>query len=288
MSQANTERILIVAKDVELRGQLVDTLGYAGGYIVNETSTFQEALSQILLTDFDLIITEAVLPDLSGKDLLTVVGGLRPGARVIVIDDDLSARSAVAVFRLGAVDYLYKPLNMSFLLMQVERQLEQKRLHKQQKALEKNSEQTAQDDDASSIQPSDPVFVDEQLSRIEVELNHLLGLVQAGFVGLVDAQGNLISGVGTFDERDLGILTRALSNGNQSHQSSSNPSQGKKFYSTHFQGEQSSVYIIGFSSTIHVSLVLICSPDVNAGMVWAYSKRTAAIISEILHSVPGT
>jgi DNA-binding NtrC family response regulator len=121
------ERILIVAKDEELRTALIDTLETAAGYATSQASSFEEALSEILLSDFDLIVTEAELPDLSGMDLLAVVGGLRPGARVIVIDDDLSAKSAVAVFRLGAVDYLYKPLNMSFFLMQIERQVELKR-----------------------------------------------------------------------------------------------------------------------------------------------------------------
>src|SRR5512145_3394229 len=108
------ERILIVAKDETLRTLLTETLESVGGYTVNQAGTFEDALTEILLTDFDLIVTEAELPDLSGMDLLAVVGGLRPGARVIVIDDDLSAKSAVAVFRLGAVDYLYKPLNMTF------------------------------------------------------------------------------------------------------------------------------------------------------------------------------
>lgn len=123
----NKERILVVAKDEELRTSLVDTLESAGGYATVAAHNFEEALSEILLTEFDLIITEAELPDLSGMDLLAVVSGLRPNTGVIVIDDDLSAKSAVAVFRLGAVDYLYKPLNMSFVLMQVERQLEQRR-----------------------------------------------------------------------------------------------------------------------------------------------------------------
>ena len=127
MNHAQKERILIVAKDEDLRHSLVETLEEAGGYATVEANTFEEALSEILLTTFDLIITEAELPDLSGMDLLAVVGGLRPGARVIVIDDDLSAKSAVAVFRLGAVDYLYKPINLTFVLMQVERQLEIKR-----------------------------------------------------------------------------------------------------------------------------------------------------------------
>ena len=126
-AQKTKDRILIVARDEELRIGLSEVLETASGYIVNVADNFEEALSEILLAPFDLIITEAELPDLSGMDLLAVVGGLRPGAKVIVIDDDLSAKSAVAVFRLGAVDYLYKPLNMTFVMMQIERQLEKKK-----------------------------------------------------------------------------------------------------------------------------------------------------------------
>ena len=137
MNHTQKERILIVAKDEELRSILVDTLEDAGGYNTVESNTFEEALSEILLTEFDLIITEAELPDLSGMDLLAVVGGLRPNAQVIVIDDDLSAKSAVAVFRLGAADYLYKPLNMTFVLMQVERLLDIKRAEAMVRAVER-------------------------------------------------------------------------------------------------------------------------------------------------------
>ena len=70
------ERILVVAKDEELRQNLQETLELAGGYATNQAGTFEEALSEILLVDFDLIVTEAELPDLSGMDLLEGIPGL--------------------------------------------------------------------------------------------------------------------------------------------------------------------------------------------------------------------
>jgi DNA-binding NtrC family response regulator len=127
LDQKRRNRVLIVAKDEDLREALVDTLENAGGYLTSQAGSFEEALSEILLSEFALIVTETELPDLSGMDLLAVVGGLRPGVSVMMIDDDLSAKSAVAAFRLGAVDYLYKPVNLEFILMQIERELEAKR-----------------------------------------------------------------------------------------------------------------------------------------------------------------
>jgi DNA-binding response OmpR family regulator len=291
MKHGQKERILIVAKDEQLRNDLVETLEEAGGYSTVEATTFEEALSEILLTSFDLIITEAELPDLSGMDLLAVVGGLRPGARVIVIDDDLSAKSAVAVFRLGAVDYLYKPLNMTFVLMQVERQLEIKRQEAVMRETIELPKQTLVPRDRSKrldprTRPAALVLGRSQFNRIEAELNRLLGHVKASFVGLIDTEGNMVGAAGTLDDYDLQVLTRALSIDHSAQKTLANLLEEDKFHSTYFEGEQNDVYVIEFGTEIIVSLAVISEHHVKPGMVWLYTKRTAAIIDEILKSVP--
>ena len=211
------EHILIVANDEQLSDQIVKTLREAGGYSVSATRSFEEALSEILLTDFDLIITQAELPDLSGMDLLAVIGGLRPNAKVIIIDDDLSPKSAVAVYRLGAVDYLYKPLNMSFFLMQIERQLEMIRREKRQQRNHQEPETAKPGSFESRARRLDPttrsaalVLGREQFERINIELSRLLSHVKASFVGLVDADGNMVGAAGTLEDYDLQLLSSAL------------------------------------------------------------------------------
>ena len=285
------ERILVVAKDEELRQSLQETLESTGGYTTNQSGSFEEALSEILLVDFDLIVTEAELPDLSGMDLLAVIGGLRPHARVIVIDDDLSAKSAVAVFRLGAVDYLYKPLNMTFVLMQVERQLEARRRGQVRPEQEEPPQQEKISRDRAKrldprTRPAALMLGRQQFKRIDVELNRLLGHVRAGFVGLVDADGNMVGAAGTLDDYDLQLLTQALSIDHKAQTSLATILDETKFHSTYFEGEQLGVYIIEFGAPYTVSLAVICGTDVKPGMVWLYSKRTAAIVDDILKSIP--
>jgi DNA-binding response OmpR family regulator len=287
------DRILIVAKDDDLRSGLSETLETAGNYSINLADNFEEALSEILLTEFDLIITEAELPDLSGMDLLAVVGGLRPGAKVIVIDDDLSAKSAVAVFRLGAVDYLYKPLNMTFVMMQVERQLEKKAapvVNNSKRNEETTSAPPPVRDRAKRLDPRTRPAVlmlrREQFNLINKELNLLLGHVKASFVGLVDNDGNMIGAAGTLEDYDLKLLTRALSIDHTAQRSLANILEENKFHSTYFEGDENGVYIIEFGQPYIVSLAVICDTDIKPGMVWLYSKRTAAIIDEILRAIP--
>ncbi len=291
VSGPNKQRILVVAKDEELRTALIETLESAGGYSVNQASTFEEALSEILLTEFALIVTEAELPDLSGMDLLAVVGGLRPGAKVIVIDDDLSAKSAVAVFRLGAVDYLYKPLNMTFFLMQIERQMESSRVETVQTEPEEKSPAAEISRDRAKrldprTRPAALVLGRSQFKRIDAELNRLLGHVRASFVGLVDAEGNMVGAAGTLDDYDLQLLTEGLSIDHVAQRSLATILDETKFHSTYFEGAHSGVYIIEFGAPYTVSLAVVCGTDVKPGMVWLYSKRTAAIIEEILKSIP--
>lgn len=294
MSNSNgrrQERILIVARDEQLRNTLTDTLESVGGYSVNQASTFEGALSEILLTDFDLIVTETELPDLSGMDLLAVVGGLRPKARVIVIDDDLSAKSAVAVYRLGAVDYLYKPLNMTFVLMQIERQLEARRAQEgRTETVEapRRAETTA--DRARRLDPrTRPVALilsRQQFKRINAELSHLLGHVRASFVGLVDSDGNMVGAAGKLEDYDLQLLTQALSIDHSAQRSLANMLEETKFHSSYFEGQHSGVYIIEFGTPYTVTLAVICAADVKPGMVWLYSKRTANLIDDILKTIP--
>jgi DNA-binding response OmpR family regulator len=286
------ERILIVARDEDLRTALVDTLESVGGYTVNQVGSFEDALTEILLTDFDLIVTETELPDLSGMDLLAVVGGLRPQSRVIVIDDDLSAKSAVAVYRLGAVDYLYKPLNMTFVLMQIERQLEVRRA---QMAQVEPTEATraAQEDIGDRARRLDPrtrpaalVLGRQQFKKINWELSSLLGHVKASFVGLMDSEGNMVGAAGTLQDYDLQLLTHGLSIDHSAQKSLASILDEAKFHSTYFEGANNGVYIIEFGSPYTVSLAVICSSDVKPGMVWLYSKRTANLIDEVLKSIP--
>jgi DNA-binding response OmpR family regulator len=285
------ERILIVAKDDELRTTLTETLESVGGYAVNQANSFEEALSEILLNDFALIVTEAELPDLSGMDLLAVVGGLRPGAQVIVIDDDLSAKSAVAVFRLGAVDYLYKPLNMSFVLMQIERQIELRRgAAGGAEMVDAPKPQQLTQERARRLDPrTRPVALmlsRQQFKRLNWELSRLLGHVKASFVGLVDGDGNMVGAAGTLEDYDLQLLTRALSIDHMAQRSLATILEETKFHSTYFEGEHSGVYILEFGAPHTVSLAVICSTEVKPGMVWLYSKRTAAIVDEILRGIP--
>jgi DNA-binding response OmpR family regulator len=292
MSPTEQERtpqhtILIVGQDKEECERLVNLMENVGEYRTVSTASFEEGLAAILLQPFNLAIIQIQLPDLSGIDLLTAVSSLCPHLPVILIDDNLSAKSAVAAFRLGAIDYLSKPINYDFLLMRVDWELKFAR--------------------APHIPPPSPVMPykhfnpqdrERRLNRetrsaaltlkrtqflnIAAELQALQTRVQAKFVGLVDADENLIGAAGTLEDWDLMLFRKALTVKPAASQELLTMLGETSFHSTFFEGNYNSVYVTRFGQSHQVSLVVICPVDVKPGLAWFYSKQVANNIDQIL------
>lgn len=96
----------------------------------------------------------------------------------------------------------------------------------------------------------------------------------------------MVGAAGTLDDYDLQLLTQGLSIDHNAQRSLASILDESKFHSTYFEGAQNGVYIIEFGNPYTVSLAVICGTEVKPGMVWLYSKRTAAIIDDILKSIP--
>ena len=59
----------------------------------------------------DLVITDLVMPKMDGIELLEAVKGLRPETEVIVISAQGTIEKAVQAMKLGAFDFIEKPIN---------------------------------------------------------------------------------------------------------------------------------------------------------------------------------
>jgi len=105
------ERILVVEDDVQLRELLEDVFA-RHGYSVASAGSAEDALRMVKHFDrVDALITDRVLPGMSGDALLQELRTLRPEINVIVITAFGSIDSAVALIRAGAFDYVTKPFS---------------------------------------------------------------------------------------------------------------------------------------------------------------------------------
>jgi DNA-binding NtrC family response regulator len=115
-------RILVVDDDPSTRELLGALLGFEG-YEVIAAATPAQALDGLEQARFDVVLLDLHLPGVVGGELLTRIRGREGAPPVIVITGDGRVDSAVEAMRLGAADYITKPIRTAGLLVGLERVL---------------------------------------------------------------------------------------------------------------------------------------------------------------------
>src|SRR5262245_41349441 len=121
------EHILVV-DDEEHMLALCESVLRKEGYAVRCTSSGKEALKLLDTNEFDLVISDLMLPDLDGLELLHEVKAQYPSLPYLLLTAYGTVRSAVAAMKEGATDYLTKPVDMDELKVVVQKALELHRL----------------------------------------------------------------------------------------------------------------------------------------------------------------
>jgi two-component system, NtrC family, nitrogen regulation response regulator NtrX len=122
-------RILIVDDEAEIRESLEEILREEG-YTVSSTASGTEAIVLLRDAPYDLLLLDIWLPDRDGLDVLADLRSLETDDKpeVIVISGHATIETAVKATKLGAFDFLEKPLLLERTLIVVKNALEAKRL----------------------------------------------------------------------------------------------------------------------------------------------------------------
>jgi two-component system, NtrC family, response regulator HydG len=109
------KRILVVDDEESIRIPFEDFLTEAG-YEVATAGNYDEALSVLEKMDFDLFFIDIIMDGKTGLDLLGTIKKKNANAQVIIITGAPSVDTASEALRLGALDYLTKPVYQDDLL----------------------------------------------------------------------------------------------------------------------------------------------------------------------------
>ena len=120
-------RILIV-DDEPLIGELLSRRLADSGYWCETAPDGGSALQKLKEVEFDLLLTDIMMPGIGGVDLMTEVRRACPDVAIILVTSVIDLAVAVEALKHGAYDYITKPFDLEQVLISVARALERRRL----------------------------------------------------------------------------------------------------------------------------------------------------------------
>ena len=127
-------RILVVDDEESLRFFLNKSLRKAG-YAVDTAADGRAAIEKMAGVRYDVVLTDLVMPEVSGLDVLAAVHEMDSDSVVILMTAHGTVDNAIDALRAGAFDYLTKPFETKELLVTIERGLERRMVERENRKL---------------------------------------------------------------------------------------------------------------------------------------------------------
>jgi CheY-like chemotaxis protein len=257
-------RILLVEDQPEVSRMLRASLELSGrGYIVVDVPSAEDALFELGRGPIDLLVTDVVLPGISGIDLLTKTRQLNPDAQVIIITGHPSQEMKDRAEEQGVFAFLAKPIVTSYFLEAVERALATREYPI---ALVK-------------VQAEKIPLMEKSLEEIRLELGAEATLlldergkivVQTGDIGGLDFEGSLPTVMAAFSAGlKTSNLLGSLLPGNIQY----------------FDGDTHDLYLTNVGAFFALLIIIRSDQEhVKMGAVVHYGRKTAGELVDILSS----
>jgi len=128
-------KILVVDDEPLVRDIVGKGLSRMGGYDVEVAQSGPEAIEKMEKDVFDLVLTDLKMPEMDGIELLKTIKGTRPDMMVILMTAYGSIETAVEAIKMGANDYITKPVNFNDLLIHISKAQKESFLLKENRLL---------------------------------------------------------------------------------------------------------------------------------------------------------
>ncbi|MBW2597059.1 MAG: sigma-54-dependent Fis family transcriptional regulator, partial [Deltaproteobacteria bacterium] len=132
---------ILIAEDNDLNRENLTELLSENGYEVKAVRDGKEAMDVFPCDNYDLVITDLKMPHTDGLDLLKFIKEINPENIVIMITGYATVKSAISAMKMGAFDYITKPLKKDAVELAVARALSHAKLREENIALRKHLEE---------------------------------------------------------------------------------------------------------------------------------------------------
>ncbi|HYQ41050.1 MAG TPA: sigma-54 dependent transcriptional regulator [Polyangiaceae bacterium] len=146
-------KVLIVDDDTSMCELLAEGL-VQHGYEARWNATPQEALAQLAEHDFDVVLTDINMRDMSGLELCQKATEAHPNLPVIVITAFGSMETAVQAIRAGAYDFITKPFDIDVVAIAIERAVKHGVLTREVQRLQRAVDESRRFDELLGASPA--------------------------------------------------------------------------------------------------------------------------------------
>jgi len=204
-------RLLIVDDEAAQMRALCDTLGMEG-YVTQGFSSARAALDSLRAGEFDLLLTDLMMPEMDGITLIDAARGIDGTLGAIVMTGHGTIDTAVQAMQGGALDYILKPFKLNVILPVIARALDVQRLRRENRELQalerKRSEELAA---AYRDLESFSYSISHDLRAPLRTIDSFAQILEADFAGRLGEEGQRLTGIirrgsKTMDELIVGLL----------------------------------------------------------------------------------
>jgi len=126
----NNDKILIIDDEMSICSSLKGILEDEG-FLVHTVESGEDGLGLLERQSFDLILLDIWLPEMNGIEVLKKLKAMEENPQVVMISGHGTIESAVSATKLGAFDFLEKPLSLEKVILTVKNALKQRKLEEE-------------------------------------------------------------------------------------------------------------------------------------------------------------
>ena len=275
----NKKRILIVDDDKDILQMLEYGLKKLGpDYEIYTAIDIFSAINEIEKTRFDLILTDYMMPGLTGVDLARAARRMSPDTQVVLMTAYGTNKLRYTTDHLGFDGYLNKP----FTIDQIREIVKRTGIRSESKPVievrEEVSHLPTQETDSTPID-SPPTATNTTVEQLLTKLH-----IDAGTrsVLLISSLGKPIQVAGQFERSKIEYVSGLVAANFYSAKELSNlVDNPETFGASFYEGDVYNLYVCDVNS--RYLLVVIFDARLRPGAVWFYTKQTAAALIPLLN-----
>lgn len=122
------EKVLLIDDEADFLSVMAERLS-ARGMVVSTAASAEKAIEMVAESSFDAVILDLMMPNIDGIETLKLMKMEKPDLQVILLTGYATVEKGIEAMKLGAMDLVEKPADMSILIGKIRHARDKKMIH---------------------------------------------------------------------------------------------------------------------------------------------------------------